>query len=72
MNNLPPDPTRWTAEKDMIETLDRLQDSDRRAGKTGAGLIGAIIGFILGYFTFAIWPAWPVIVQLFNECYFGG
>ena len=67
-----PDPTRWTSEREMIETLDRLEVSWQRAGKRKAGFIGAILGFLLGYFTWGIWPSWPLIVKMFNQCYLGG
>ncbi len=45
------------------------EDFDQRARRVVVGIIGAVVGFILGYFTWAIWPVSGLIYRLFNECF---
>ena len=46
-----------------------LEASDQRARQAIAGAIGSVIGFSLGYLTWAIWPLSNLVYKLFTECF---
>ena len=47
----------------------QLEESEQHQKQVGAELIGALVGFILGYLTWGVFPSWPLIAKIFTECF---